>query len=65
MGDREDIAAESRAYGRRLPFMMAGGLLILLGVGLIGVGLDRWPYVVGVVALGIAAVLIGEWRARR
>lgn len=65
MSDEEEIAAESRAYSRRFPFLLAGGLCILLGLGLLGAGLDKWPFTVGAVALGLAIVVAGEMTAKR
>jgi hypothetical protein len=65
MGDDPDLAAENRAYRRRFPFMMGGGLILLLGFGLIGAGLDKWPYSLAAVVIGAAIIAAGEWRARR
>lgn len=63
MGDEEDIAAESRAYGRKLPFVAAGALLLLLGVGLLGAG--AWLWAGGAVAVGVTLVVVGEGVGRR
>jgi hypothetical protein len=65
MGDDEDLKAEERAYARRFPFMIVGGLILLLSFGLFGAGLDKWPYALGGVTVGAALIAFGEWRARR
>ena len=63
MGDDEDLAAEDRAYRRRFPFMIAGGLILLLGFGLVGAGADKWPYSLAAV-MGILIIIAGEVVAR-
>lgn len=65
MGDDEDLKAEERAYARRFPFMMAGGLALLLSLGLVGAGLYKWPYALGGVAIGVFLIAVGDGRARR
>ena len=64
MGDDEDLAAEDRAYRRRFPFMIAGGLILLLGFGLVGAGADKWPYSLAAVIVGILIIIAGEVVAR-
>jgi hypothetical protein len=65
MGEREEAEAQDRAQARRLPFMMVGGLILLLGLGLVGAGLDKWPYTLGAITIGSVLIAIGELRAKR
>jgi hypothetical protein len=59
MGNDEDLAAENRAYRRRFPFMIAGGFILLLGSSL-----DKWPYSLAAVIVGILIIIAGEVVAR-
>lgn len=64
MGDREDIAAEDRAMGRRLPFMVAAGVLVLGGIGILGAGIHLWPWSLTVAQVGLIVFAAGQWWAR-
>jgi hypothetical protein len=62
--DSRDPTPLDRAYRRRLPYMVAGGIALLVGVALLANGPLHGMWAAGAVAVGVVLILLGEFFAR-